>query len=118
MKRKKKEKKNKGLTLDGRLLGIVQVWVKKSQSLTLDRKDKVKHYIRIKAHNTIVLRFWGKSGVKGLICVRLMSYNHIELHSLNIIITITIYEQIYITQTIKVRKINNYLYLWVTQPYA
>jgi len=36
MKRKKKEKKNKGLTLDGRLLGIVQVWVKKSQSLTLD----------------------------------------------------------------------------------
>jgi len=27
---KKKEKKNKGLTPEGRLLGIVQVWVKKS----------------------------------------------------------------------------------------
>jgi len=30
-----------------------------SQSLTLDRKDKVKHYIRIKTHNIITLRFWG-----------------------------------------------------------
>jgi len=34
-----------------------------SQSLTLDSKDKVKHYIRIKAHNNIGLRFWCKSGV-------------------------------------------------------
>jgi len=34
-----------------------------SQSPTLDRKDKVKHYIRIKAHNNIALRFWCKSGV-------------------------------------------------------
>ena len=44
------------------------------QSLTLDRIDKVKHYIRIKTHNTIVLRFWDKNGVKWLICVRPMSY--------------------------------------------
>jgi len=34
-----------------------------SQSPTLDRIDKVKHYIRIKAHNNIALRFWCKSGV-------------------------------------------------------
>jgi len=27
-----------------------------SQSFTLDRKDKVKHYIRIKTHNIIILR--------------------------------------------------------------
>jgi len=57
-----------------------------SQSPTLDRKDKVKHYIRIKTHNNIALRFWCKIGVKGLICARLMSYNHvchIEPQSLN-----------------------------------
>ena len=54
-----------------------------SQSPTLDRKDKVKHYIRIKTQNNIALRFWCKSGVWGLICVRLMSYNHIEPQSLN-----------------------------------
>jgi len=37
-----------------------------SQSLTLDRIDKVKHYIKIKIHTTVVLtqqsiilRFWG-----------------------------------------------------------
>jgi len=28
-----------------------------SQSFTLNRIDKVKHYIRIKTHNTIILRF-------------------------------------------------------------
>jgi len=55
-----------------------------SQSSTLDRKDKVKHYIRIKIHNNIALRFWCKIGVKYFICVRLMSYDHIN-------ITITIY---------------------------
>jgi len=27
-----------------------------SQSLTLDKKDKVKHYIRIKIHNIIILK--------------------------------------------------------------
>jgi len=45
-----------------------------SQSFTLNRIDKVKHYIKSKAHNHIVLRFLGKSGVKCLICVRPMSY--------------------------------------------
>jgi len=34
-----------------------------SQNPTLDRKDKVEHYIRIKTHNNIALRFWCKSGV-------------------------------------------------------
>jgi len=34
-----------------------------SQSPTLDRKDKVKHYIRIKTHNNIALRFWCKRDV-------------------------------------------------------
>jgi len=46
-----------------------------SQSPTLDRKDKVKHYIIIKTHNNIALRFWCKTGVKCLISVILMSYN-------------------------------------------
>ena len=54
-----------------------------SQSPTLDRKDKVKHYIRIKAHNNIALRFWDKTDIKYLISVRLMSYNHIEPQSLD-----------------------------------
>jgi len=77
-KEKEKEKENKGLILEGRSLGIVQMWVKKNQSLTLDRKDKVKHYIRIKTHNTIALRFWYKNGVKYLICIGLMSCNHMK----------------------------------------
>jgi len=54
-----------------------------SQSITLDRMNKVKHYIRINTHNTIVLRFWRESGVKCLICIRLMSHNHMEPQSLN-----------------------------------
>jgi len=54
-----------------------------SQSLTLDKIDKVKHYIRINVHNIIALRFWCKSGVKYLICVRLMLYNHMKLQSLD-----------------------------------
>jgi len=45
-----------------------------SQSFRFDRIDKVKHYIRTKTHNLIALNFWVKSGVKYLICVRLMSY--------------------------------------------
>jgi len=50
----KEKKKNKGLTLEVRLLGIVQMWLK---SLTLDKINKIKHYIRIKTHYIIVLRF-------------------------------------------------------------
>jgi len=49
-----------------------------SQNPTLNKIDKVKHYIRIKIHNTIVLRFLCKSDVKYFICVRLMSCNHID----------------------------------------
>jgi len=58
------------------LYGHVENSPSVSQSPTLDRKDKVKHYIRIKTHNTITLSFGVKTGVKYFICVRLMSYNH------------------------------------------
>jgi len=34
-----------------------------SQNLTLDKKDKVKHYIRRKTHSNIALKFLCKSGV-------------------------------------------------------
>jgi len=34
-----------------------------SLSPTLIRNEKVEHYIRIKTHKPIVLRFWGESGV-------------------------------------------------------
>jgi len=44
----------------------------------LTREDKVKHYIKIKTHNIIVLRFWYKIGIKYLISVRLKSFNHIK----------------------------------------
>jgi len=37
-----------------------------SLSLTLGRNDKVKHYIRIKTHKLIALRFWVESGVIAL----------------------------------------------------
>ena len=45
--------------------------------------DKVKQYIKMMTHNTIILMFLSKSGVKWLICVRLMSYKYIESQSLN-----------------------------------
>jgi len=54
-----------------------------SESSTLDTIDKVKHYIRIKTHNTITLRFLDKSNIKRLICVRPISYIYLELQSLN-----------------------------------
>jgi len=34
-----------------------------SLSPTLTRNEKVEHYIRIKTHKLIVLRFWVESGV-------------------------------------------------------
>jgi len=46
-------------TRDSPLRGDVGNSPSVSQSSTLDRKDKVKHYIRIKTHNNIALRFWG-----------------------------------------------------------
>ena len=35
-------------------------------SLTLARNEKVEHYIRIKTHKLIALRFWVESGVSVL----------------------------------------------------
>ena len=35
-------------------------------SLTLARNEKVEHYIRIKTHKPIALRFWVESGVNVL----------------------------------------------------
>jgi len=37
-----------------------------SLSFTLVRNEKVKHYIRIKTHKSISLRFWVESGVNTL----------------------------------------------------
>ena len=37
-----------------------------SLSLTLARNEKVEHYIRIKTHKPIALRFWVESGVNTL----------------------------------------------------
>ena len=47
-----------------------------NKSFTLDRKDKIKYYIRYKTHNHIALRFLNKSDVKYLIYVRPMPYIH------------------------------------------
>jgi len=35
-------------------------------SLTLSKNEKVEHYIRIKVHKSIALKFWVKSGVNPL----------------------------------------------------
>jgi len=37
-----------------------------SLSPTLTRNEKVEHYIRIKTHKLIALRFWVESGVNAL----------------------------------------------------
>jgi len=37
-----------------------------SLSPTLDRNEKVEHYIRTKTHKSIALRFWVESDVNGL----------------------------------------------------
>jgi len=37
-----------------------------SLSLTLVRNEKVEHYIRIKTHKLIILRFWIENGVNTL----------------------------------------------------
>jgi len=54
------------------------MWVK---NFTLDIIDKGKHYIKIKTHNTITLRFWCKTGVK-YFNTNIM-YNYMEPQSLN-----------------------------------
>ena len=52
----------KGLTLEGEIVRNPSV----SLSPTLTRNEKVEHYIRIKTHKPIALRFWVKSGVNVL----------------------------------------------------
>ena len=52
----------KGLTLEGEIVRNPSV----SLSPTLTRIEKVEHYIRIKAHKPITLRFWVESGVSAL----------------------------------------------------
>jgi len=49
----------KGLTLEGEIVRNPSV----SLSPTLTRNEKVEHYIRIKTHKLIALRFWIESGV-------------------------------------------------------
>jgi len=52
----------KGLTLEGEIVRNPSVIL----SLTLARNEKVEHYIRIKTHKPIALRFWVASGVNAL----------------------------------------------------
>ena len=52
----------KGLTLEGEIVRNSSV----SLSPTLTRNEKVEHYIRIKTHKPIALRFWVESGVSVL----------------------------------------------------
>ena len=52
----------KGLTLEGEIVGNPSV----SLSPTMGRNEKVEHYIRIKTHKPIALRFWVESGVNAL----------------------------------------------------
>jgi len=52
----------KGLTLEGEILRNPSV----SLNPTLARNEKVEHYIRIKTHKPIALRFWVESGVSVL----------------------------------------------------
>jgi len=52
----------KGLTLEGEIVRNPNV----SLSSTLAKNDKVEHYIRIKTHKLIALRFYVESGVNAL----------------------------------------------------
>jgi len=52
----------KGLTLEGEIVRNPSM----SLSPTLARNEKVEHYIRIKAHKLIALRFWVESSVNTL----------------------------------------------------
>jgi len=52
----------KGLTLEGEIVRNPSVIL----SPTLARNEKVEHYIRIKTHKLIALRFWVESGVSAL----------------------------------------------------
>jgi len=52
----------KGLTLEREMVKNLSM----SLNLTLAINEKVEHYIRIKTHKPIVLRFWGESDVNAL----------------------------------------------------
>ena len=52
----------KGLTLEGEIVRNPSVIL----SPTLARNEKVEHFIRIKTHKPIALRFWVESGVSVL----------------------------------------------------
>jgi len=52
----------KGLTLEGEIIRNPSV----SLSPTLARNEKIEHYIRIKTHKLIALRFWVESDVNTL----------------------------------------------------
>jgi len=52
----------KGLTLEEEIVRNPSV----SLSSTLTRNEKVEHYIKIKTHKPIALRFWVESGVSVL----------------------------------------------------
>ena len=52
----------KGLTLEEEIVRNSSV----SLSLTLDRKEKVELYIRLRIYKPIALRFWVESGVNAL----------------------------------------------------
>jgi len=52
----------KGLTLEEEIVRNPSV----SLSPTLTRNEKMEHYIRIKTHKPITLRFWVESGVNSL----------------------------------------------------
>ena len=52
----------KGLTFEGEIGRNPSV----SRSPTLARNERVEHYIRIKTHKPIALRFWVESGVNVL----------------------------------------------------
>ena len=45
-----------------------------NQNFKLNILDKVKHYIKVKTRNIIVLKFYDKSSVKYLIYVKPISY--------------------------------------------
>jgi len=52
----------KGLTIEKEMVMNLSM----SLSLTLAKNEKVEHYIMIKTHKLIILRFWVESGVNAL----------------------------------------------------
>jgi len=62
-----------------------------SLSLTSIRNKKIEHYIKIKTHKPIVLRFWIESGVSALYGLVQVSYNltsGIKTDSINQLVSI------------------------------